>query len=266
MPRLPLGGPRKESLAVAALSIGAAILLACSSTPDEAVDANKAKHEVELVHEACDTGSSSAQKVDANGDGRPDIIHVMSGSVELCRVADLNMDGRNDVFIYFDEAGNERRREYDFDRDGRPDEIDILKGGVIVEKDREMNFDGKLDTWDYYEGGKLKRRERDTNADGIVDQWWDFYDPNNPKCARVANDLNQDGEPDPSTAVDLCKEDQAIAAPPAVLYNSASASASAPPPPAPSAPPPPPPTAPPAPPAPSAAASGGTTLPPPPKP
>jgi len=232
------------------------MLAACSSRPDEANDANKAKHEVELTHENCDTGSSSAQKIDVNNDGKPDIIHVMSGGREACRVADLNMDGRNDVFIYYDDQGNERRREYDFDRDGRPDEIDILKGGVIQEKHREMNFDGNLDTWDYYENGKLKRRERDTNADGIVDQWWDFYDPNNPKCATVSNDMNQDGEPDPSTIVDLCKEDQAIAAPPATLYNSAAPSASAPP----SAPPPPP-TAPPAPPAPSTSVSTATPTP-----
>lgn len=245
MLRLSVAPLRKQSLAKLLLAAGASALFACSSTPDEASDADKAKHEIELVHESCDTSSASAQKVDANGDGRPDIIHVMSGGKETCRVADLNMDGRNDVFIYYDDAGNERRREYDFDRDGRPDQIDLLKGGVIQERHREMNFDAKLDTWDYYEGGKIKRRERDTNADGIVDQWWDFYDANNPKCANVANDLNQDGDPDPSTQVDLCKEMASVSAPPPPAYIAPSASA--PPPPAPSAPPPPAPTAPPAP-------------------
>src|SRR5262249_17005294 len=154
--------------------------------------------DVEMAHEDCDTGSSSAKKIDVNGDGRPDIIHVMSGAREVCRVVDLNMDGRNDAFIYYDDAGNERRRESDYDRDGRPDEIDILKNGVVVEKMREMNFDAKLDTWDFYDGGRLVKRERDTNADGLVDQWWEFYDPSNPKCAKVSNDMNQDGQPDPS--------------------------------------------------------------------
>jgi hypothetical protein len=229
----------------ASLLVGAG----CSSTPDESATAHKAKHDLEITHEACDTASSSAQRIDVNGDGRPDIIHVMSGGKEVCRVVDLNMDGRPDVFIYYDDAGNERRRESDFDRDGRPDEIDVFKNGVVVEKDREMNFDGKLDTWDTYQEGPLVKRERDTNADGIVDQWWDFYDASDPKCAIVSNDVNQDGEPDPQTAVDLCKEAQPL--PPLAPMGSSSSAPSAsapipppPPPPAPTPPPPPPPPAP----------------------
>ncbi len=164
------------------------LVAACSSTPDEANTAQKTKHDTAINHEPCDTDTSSAVKVDVNGDGHPDIVHVMKGGKEVCRMVDLNMDGRPDVFVYYDDAGNERRREADYDRDGRADEIDILKGGVLVEKDRSMNLSGKLDTWDFYQDGRLVRRERDTNGDGIVDQWWDFYDATNADCYVVSND------------------------------------------------------------------------------
>lgn len=227
------------------------IIAACSSTP-ETKGPNDLKRDLVMHHEDCDTGAASAQKVDVNGDGRPDIIHVMKGGKEVCRVVDLNMDGRNDVFIYYDggvgavgDETHERRRESDFDRDGHADEITILKGGVPVEKDRETNFDGKLDTWDYYQNGRLTKRERDTNGDGIIDQWWDFNNPNDPKCAVVSNDTNQDGQPDPQSAVDLCGPEYgaptSMPAPPPPPAASASASAppaasaSAPPAPAPSA-------------------------------
>src|SRR5262249_23138257 len=141
-----------------------------------------------------------------NGDGKPDIIHVMSGNREICRIVDLNLDGTVDAYIYYDENGLERRRESDFDRDGRPDEIAHYKNGKIFLKERETNFDNKIDTWDYYENDRLVRRERDSDGDGIVDQWWNFNNPSNPKCAVVATDRNATGKPDPNSVVDLCAE------------------------------------------------------------
>ena len=207
----PAAAVRRADRAGLAFCI-ALLASACSSTPDSKGPGDL-KRDLVMHHEDCDTGSATAQKVDVNGDGRPDIIHVMKGGKEVCRVVDLNMDGRNDVFIYYDsgvgavgDEAHERRRESDFDRDGHPDEIAILKGGVPVEKERETNFDGKLDTWDKYEGGRLTTRQRDTDGDGLIDQWWDFNNPNDPKCAIVSNDADQDGEPDPKTAVDLCGE------------------------------------------------------------
>jgi hypothetical protein len=187
-------------------------LLACT-TPDaggggsiEAKTPTGLERDTEIKHEPCDTTSKSAQKVDVNGDGRPDIIHVMNGGRELCRVLDLNLDGAIDVFVYYDEAARERRRESDFDRDGRPDEITVYAAGVVLRKERETNFDDKIDTWDYYEGGRLVRRERDSDGDAVVDQWWQFNNPTDSKCAVVATDRNADGKPDPDTVVDLCGE------------------------------------------------------------
>lgn len=190
--------------------VGIALSVAgCSSADDEgaksAATAND-RRDTTIVHEPCDGASASAQKVDVNGDGKADIIHVMSGSHEACRIVDLNMDGVIDAVIYYDDQGRERRRESDFDRDGRADEISVFEGGALKLKLRETNFDNKIDTWDHYEGGRLAKRERDSDGDGIVDQWWTFNNPQNPRCAIVASDRNADGKPDPESVVDLCGE------------------------------------------------------------
>ncbi len=185
------------------------LLAACSSadpTPLTPPTTNgNEKRDTEIKHESCDGNASSAARIDANGDGKPDIIHVMNGPREACRIVDLNLDGSMDAFIYYEGDGvTPRRRESDFDRDGRADEIALFSQGVVVLKMRETNFDNKIDTWDYYEGGRLSKRERDSDGDGGIDQWWSFNNPTNPKCAIVAADRNGDGKPDPESLVDLC--------------------------------------------------------------
>jgi len=238
------------------MTVSALQAVACSTTEAEAdkSPANNQKRDTAIVHEPCDTNSSEAVKVDVKGrgGGRADIIHVMRGGKEICRMVDLNMDGKPDVFIYYDEQGRERRREQDFDRDGRADEITVYENGQIKLKMRETNFDDKIDTWDYYENGRLVKRERDSDGDGIIDQWWSFNNPANPKCAIVASDRNADGKPDPDSVVDLCGESYgapkgaapgaapAPGATPNAPAASASAAASAPTATAAAAPPPPP--------------------------
>jgi hypothetical protein len=186
------------------------VLVAACTSPDstqvKAKTATTRERDTEMKHEPCDKDSATAQKVDVNGDGSPDIIHVMKDSREVCRIVDLNLDDAVDAFIYYDAEGRERRRESDFDRDGRADEIVRLKAGVVVLKERETNFDNKIDTWDYYQGDRLVRRERDSDGDKLIDQWWQFNDPTNARCAAVATDQNADGKPDPTNVVDLCGE------------------------------------------------------------
>jgi hypothetical protein len=182
---------------------------ACSSSdtgavPPATVTGNE--RDTEIKHEPCDGKSASAQRIDVNGDGQPDIIHVMQAGREVCRIVDMNLDGAIDAYIYYDAAGLERRRESDFDRDGRADEVTYFQAGAPSRKERETNFDNKIDTWDYYEYGRLVRRERDSDGDRVIDQWWSFDRPTEPMCATVANDRNADGKPDPGTVVDLCGE------------------------------------------------------------
>jgi len=154
-----------------------------------------------IVHEDCDI--DSGEKLDANGDGKPDVWLVKSGGRVECRAVDLNFDGKIDAWTYFDSAGQVRRRERDYDRDGLVEEIAIYKGGVLVEEDRSTALADRLDTWQYYEGGKLKRAERDSDADGVIDQWWEFKDD---KCPLIHSDVDGDGRPDPGATIDYCKQ------------------------------------------------------------
>lgn len=193
---------RSGGVAAALLALAAP---GCGASDQGAKPASTTKR-LEIVHEPCDIDSGSALKTDVNGDGSPDIIRVMSGGKEVCRAIDLNFDRIKDAFIYFDASGNERRRESDFDKDGRPDEVAVREGGQVVSKELETNFDKKLDTWETYAQGRLLKAERDADADGIIDEWWDYNRPDRPECAVVVTDKNQDGQPDPDTAVDMCGE------------------------------------------------------------
>ena len=232
--RSPSHAPRGSVLlarsAAFALVLVPFVLGACSGAESVASHAGTTAgpqvRNTAITHDPCDGTGKSAKTVDVNGDGKPDITHVMNGDREVCRIVDLNFDGAIDAFIYYDDKGRERRRESDYDRDGRPDEISFYENGALVRKERETNFDNKIDTWDYYEGGRLARRERDSDGDGVIDQWWTFNNPQNPKCAVVATDRNADGKPDPDSAFDLCAESGG-AKPAAAPSASAAASASA---------------------------------------
>jgi hypothetical protein len=156
-----------------------------------------------IEHEPCDLESKSADRVDVNGDGRPDLTIVMHGSVEVCHAADLDFDGHIDMWSYFDASSKLRRRELDYDRDGTVDEIQLFKAGVIAEKRRSSTPAKRIDTWEFYNGGRLARAERDADGDGRVDQWWDYRTP---ECPLIRTDSDGNGEPDAKSEVDYCKE------------------------------------------------------------
>ncbi|MCA9624534.1 MAG: hypothetical protein KC731_36170 [Myxococcales bacterium] len=171
-----------------------------------APSAGTERRDTEMEHEDCDI--SSGKGLDANGDGRPDIVQVFSGGKETCRAVDINMDTVIDRFIYFDAAGNKRRVESGFDRDARPDEIAYYENGQLVRKERGTTNDQRIDTWSYYEGGQLVREERDSTGDGYIDQWWQFNDPTKLECAVVVTDGDGDGKPDPGSEIDTCERDK----------------------------------------------------------
>jgi hypothetical protein len=162
-----------------------------------------AVRDTRVVHEACDTSSPSAERLDANGDGKAEVVLVKKDGRLVCQAADLNLDGQFDVYSYYDAAGALRRREYDFDHDGAIDEIIEYRAGVPVQSERATLLANRLDTWDFYQNGMLARSERDSDADGIIDQWWEYPKPG---CPLIHTDANQDGKPDPGTTIDYCKE------------------------------------------------------------
>ena len=189
------------------------LLGACNGNkPDpNAPNAALERRDTEMKHEPCDLADGKG--IDANGDGRPDIVQVYSGSRETCRAVDINMDTVIDRYVYFDDAGNKRRVESGFDRDMRPDEIAYFEGGQLVRKERETNNDERIDTWSYFQGGRLVREERDSTGDGYVDQWWEFNRADQPSCALVVTDGDGDGEPDEDSQIDTCAENDEYAPP-----------------------------------------------------
>ena len=156
-----------------------------------------------VVHEACDVNAPNAERMDANGDGKAEVTVLRQNGRPLCQAADLNLDGRIDVYSYFDGSGGLRRREYDFDHDGAIDEIIEYRSGVPVQSERATLLANRLDTWDFYQNGLLARSERDSDSDSIVDQWWEYPRAG---CPLIHTDANQDGKPDPGTTIDYCKE------------------------------------------------------------
>ena len=161
-----------------------------------------ARRDTRVVHEDCDIKSSGAEKLDANGDGKPDVTLVKSGGREVCRAVDINFDGQMDSWTYFDGGGKVRRKERAYGRDGRVKEISIYQGGVISEQQQSTTVPDKLDTWHFFKAGKLARTERDSDGDGVVDQWWEFKSE---KCPMIHSDVDGDGRPDPGATVDYCK-------------------------------------------------------------
>ncbi len=197
----------------------AVLATGCTSTDGQPANGPQGavgeQRDTEIRHEECNLESSDTKRLDANGDGRPDIIKVFGGGRELCRAVDINMDTMIDVFVYFDDAGRVRRRESGFDRDAQPDEIAYYENGVLVRKERETNNDRRIDTWSYYQDGRLVKEERDSTGDGYVDQWWTFDRADQPDCAIVVTDGDGDGRPDPSSKLDTCaKETPGGTAPP----------------------------------------------------
>jgi hypothetical protein len=182
--------------------VTAALLqMACGGRDAKSARDGVTRRDTRIVHESCSTGSGD--KVDANADGRPDVIVVKSGGREVCREVDLNFDGTPDAWVYRDDGGQVRRRETDYDRDGRVDEIAVYRGGIIIEKHRATTLTNKLDTWHFFNGGTLARTERDADGDEVVDQWWEYPKPG---CPLIHSDVDNDGRPDPGATVDYCKE------------------------------------------------------------
>jgi hypothetical protein len=198
----------RTQVAVGLVVLGFAAHVACAggSGATGTPDADPAgKRDTALEHEPCDLSKPGALPMDADLDGRPEILRVMEGERELCRAIDLNRDGIVERFVYFDEQGRERRMESGFDTDDRPDEVTHLTAGVVVRKERQTNHDGKIDTWDYFDQGALAREERDSNGDGLVDQWWTFTAAR-PDCPTVVIDVDGNGKPDDQTRMSMCDE------------------------------------------------------------
>ncbi|MFO0555226.1 MAG: VCBS repeat-containing protein [Polyangiaceae bacterium] len=92
----------------------------------------------------CPTNGPEVEKVDLNGDGRPDVFRVSERGHLFCQVADLTFDGLPDEVRFFDELFALARVQRDLDGDGQFDELVVKRGGgclEYVDRDQDGRFD-----------------------------------------------------------------------------------------------------------------------------
>jgi hypothetical protein len=185
--------------------VGAGLALGCSQAGAGAKHAqgDDSQRDTKIAHEACKL-ESAAEKLDANGDGKPDIFMVKDGGHTVCYAVDLDFDGKIDEWVYLDQAGKVRRREFALSTDPAINKIEIYKDGQLAQVQKSTVLAGKLDTWQYYQAGKPVRAERDANGDGRVDEWWVYQQGDKADCPMMYSDANGDGQPDPASEVNLC--------------------------------------------------------------
>ena len=152
-----------------------------------------------------DTGKTDTMReADVDGDGRPDLFKYYKEvddaerpgerkTVLVRQDIDLNWDGRLDICRYFAANGKVDREEFDLDYDGKVDEIRTYKDGIVTLAERDRNNDGRFDVIRRYNKGKLIQKETDTNDDGQIDRW-EYYDGD--LLDRVGVDVDHDGKVD----------------------------------------------------------------------
>jgi hypothetical protein len=146
-----------------------------------------------MPHEQCIVGTG-AVALDVNNDGQPDVRTMMENGRPRCREVDANFDGRVDILRWFDANGAVTRVEDDYDFDGRIDVVATYEGGVVVRDILDTNFDGITDTWRDYRNGRVSELRRDADGDARVDTWERFDESGRLTYAGI--DGNHDGQPD----------------------------------------------------------------------
>ncbi len=199
------------------LLVGVLGAWACSSTeptgkPAASTDPKAvAGIDEKITHEKCDASMGKVETVDANNDTKADITLVLDkGGRNVCRVTDLNHDGKPEMVEYWDDAGNMRRRELSFENTDAVTAVELYKGGKLSERMLDTTGQRRIDTWDYYDDtGRRTKRERDTSNTGHVDQWWTF---NADGTVTIALDKSGDGQPDPENTITVTAGGSAVTA------------------------------------------------------
>jgi len=159
--------------------------------------------DVSVKHEDCPESGNRVDVLDSNGDGKADIRRVFdkTSGREVCHSADLNHDGKAELFEYYDASGQIRRREFVYDDSGVVASVEVYENGKLVRRELDTSGQHRIDTVDTYDPatGKRTKRERDSNGDGRIDQWWTFE----AERTEIAMDKNGDGQPDPEATIVL---------------------------------------------------------------
>ncbi|MDP3276523.1 MAG: hypothetical protein Q8Q09_15100 [Deltaproteobacteria bacterium] len=148
----------------------------------------------------------SQSEYDTNNDGVPDVrrVFVTSGeghelrSTLICREADLNGDGRKDIFRFYNEEGRTLREEEDRNFDGRIDVISFFDRGEVVRREFDSNGDGQVDMRIFYRNRRPYRAERELNSDNTPNfraDYWEYFDATG-RVVRIGWDYNGDERAD----------------------------------------------------------------------
>ena len=149
----------------------------------------------------CDDQGKQAVTLDANGDGKPDVIKLFIAVAQdghtsqqlVCKQTDLDFDGKIDLVQYYGPGGELFMDEYSMDYSGKFNGRTFFQEGKKVRSEKDMDFDGKPDYFEFFEGGKLVRVERDRNGDGKIDEW-QYYE--NGRLDRIGWDTTGSGRVD----------------------------------------------------------------------
>jgi len=149
-------------------------------------------------HPRCEASGGREVLLDLNQDGRFDVRKVYvsgpEGETLVCREADLNFDGKMDLFVFFDpETGQKRRDEVDLDFTGKVDIVTTYIGGKPIKQELDTNSDGRIDRVRFLDGEVPMRVEGDTTGDGRID-YWEYYEGG--KLIRIGMDTTGDGRAD----------------------------------------------------------------------
>jgi hypothetical protein len=186
----------------------AALSLSCGGSqktstgnPASGVTVSSSDFGAKFDRSRCDDQGKQAVTLDANGDGKPDVIKLFVTTTQdghtnqqlVCKQTDLDFDGKIDLVQYYGPAGDLFMDEYSMDYSGKFNGRTFFQEGKKVRSEKDMDFDGKPDYFEYYEGGKLARVERDRNADGKIDEW-QYYEGG--RLDRVGQDTTGSGRAD----------------------------------------------------------------------
>ncbi|MDP9152378.1 MAG: hypothetical protein M3O36_20825 [Myxococcota bacterium] len=199
------------------VTLAVSVCISCGTTGTAADKAKAPVTRVEtLDHEACSESGKRLELLDTNNDNRPDIRRVLDPSTghEVCRIVDLNHDGKVDLYEYFNAEGSVRRREFCYDDSAAVNAIELYERGTLVQRKYDTTGHQRIDTWDWFDGSLPRdaksglpahpsRRERDTGGDGAIDQWWTWEGD----TVTIATDHNGDGKPDLNSTIVLGVDD-----------------------------------------------------------
>jgi len=179
----------RRSFPLAIFLVTSPLWLACGS--------GTAQHEAEA-----DLSNALVERADMNGDGKPDLFRYFAeGGTEdqkkLVRLeVDLNFDGRVDkINTYNPETGKLTKVELNWDFDKAFDMVEFYDAdGNLESEEIDRDFNGAFDVLKKYKGGLLYSRQIDTNADGKWDLWEYFTKKGD--VYRLGKDQDGDGKPE----------------------------------------------------------------------